>query len=132
MGSRGARLGISESGKEYGTEYETILKYRNIKFVRYRDSKSAKAPMETMTNGRVYGTVNNKNELSSITYYDKEGKRNKQIDLTHFHQLMNEKEKPHVHKGYEHDEKGTYTLNRKERKMVDLVNKVWEYYKDGK
>ena len=94
MGSRGARSGISDVGKEYGTEYDTILKYQNIKFVKYKDSKSAKSPMETMSKGRIYVTVNGQNELVYITYYDSDGKRKRQIDLNHYHEIDGKKEKP--------------------------------------
>lgn len=121
MGGRGASSGVSDKGKKYGTEYETLLKVGNIKFVKYKDSKSAKTPMETMTKGRIYVTVNNKGELTAITYYDKEGKRTKQIDLNHRHNGNI----PHVHIGYEHSEKGTTKLNTKENKMVDRIKKIW-------
>lgn len=127
MSGRGASSGISEKGKPYGTEYTTLYKSGNIKFVRYNDSKSAKTPMETMTKGRVYVTVNAKNEVSSITYHDKENKRNKQIDLLHEHNGK----KPHAHHGYIHDEHGTANLTTEERKMVDRVKKLW-YNKNNK
>lgn len=121
MGGRGASSGVSDKGKKYGTEYKTLLKVGNIKFIKYNDSKSSKTPMETMTKGRIYVTVNNKDELTAITYYDKDGKRNKQIDLTHRH----EGNIPHTHKGYEHNEKGTRGLNAKEKKIVDRIKKIW-------
>lgn len=125
MGGRGASSGISNRGKKYGTEYKTILQSGNIKFVKYNDSKSAKTPMETMTRGRVYVTINNKNEIASISYYDNEGKRNKQIDLTHYHNINGNKEKPHTHFGYEHNEKGNYKINKKDKKMIDKISKIW-------
>ncbi len=121
MGGRGASSGTSKSGKKYGTEYTTLLKSSNIKFVKYNDSKSAKTPMETMTKGRVYVTVKaNGTDLKAITYYDNDGKRAKQIDLDHFHN----KKKPHTHEGYEHDGKSRGTLS-KERAIVDYVEKLW-------
>lgn len=100
MGGRGASSGMSDKGKTYGTEYKTLHSDGNIKFVQYNDSASAKTPMETMTRGRVYVTVDSKNNLSAITYYDKENKRNKQIDLHHPHKNM----MPHTHHGYLHNE----------------------------
>lgn len=33
MGGRGSSSGISASGKKYGTQYKTLLKDGNIKFV---------------------------------------------------------------------------------------------------
>ena len=128
MGGRGASSGVSEkSKKKYGTEYKTVLKESNIKFVKQTDNGSTKTPMETMTKGRVYVTVNSKEELKSITYYDDEGKRTKQIDLTHQHNGKG----IHAHYGYYHDEGGTIGLTAKEKQMVDFVSKLW-YNKNGK
>lgn len=125
MGGRGASSGISDKGKIYGTEYSTVLKSGNIKFVKSNESGSTKTPMETMTKGRVYVTVNNKDKLTAITYYDNDGKRTKQIDLQKAHKGM----KPHAHHGYEHNEndskKGARKLTSEERKMVDRINKIW-------
>lgn len=39
-----------------------------------------------------------------------------------------EKKDPHTHKGYMHDEKGTYDVSPKERKMIDRVKKAWYYH----
>lgn len=131
MGGDGASSGISKKGHKYGTEYKTLLKKGNIKFVKYKLSKSAKSPMETMTKGRVYVTVNNKGELSSITYYDNRGKRTKQIDLLKEHKGI----KPHVHHGYKHNErdskKGASNLTTKEKNLVDRIETLW-YNKNRK
>lgn len=125
MGGRGASSGTSDKGKKYGTEYSTLLKSGNIKFVKSNESGSTKTPMETMTKGRVYVTVNNKDELIAITYYDNDGKRTRQIDLQKPHKGI----KPHTHHGYEHNEndskKGASKLSTEERKMVDRINKIW-------
>lgn len=127
MGGRGASSGVSNKGKKYGTEYTTLLQSGNIKFVRYNDAGSAKSPMETMTKGRVYVTVNHKNELKSITLYDDDGKRIKQVDLRGTaHMINGEKVLPHSHVGYEHDEKGTKKLTEKENALIAKVNKIWE------
>lgn len=124
MGGRGASSGVSDKGKKYGTEYETLKTDGNIKFVRFKDSGSAKTPQETMTKGRVYVTVNAKNVLTAITYYDA-GKRVKTIDLTHIHNGM----QPHTHHGYIHNEndgtKGAANLTERERKMVERILKIW-------
>lgn len=50
MGGRGSSSGMSNSGKPYGTEYKTLLKSGNIRFVQ-RINNSAATPMETMTKG---------------------------------------------------------------------------------
>ncbi len=127
MGGRGASSGISEKGKPYGSEYTTVYEAGNIKFVMYNDG-SATAPMETMTKGRVYATINAKNEIKSISFYDKKNGRYKQVDRGHFHMVNGKKLDPHTHKGYWHDEKGTYELSPKEAKMFDRVQKIWYYY----
>lgn len=130
MGSRGASSGFSESGKPYGSEYKTLLKTGNIKFIRNVEG-SASAPLETMTKGRVYATVNAANEVRYISYYDSTNKRTKTIDLGKPHNGMS----PHVHHGYEHAErdgpKGATGLSAKERKMVEFILKTW-YNRNGK
>ena len=133
MGGRGASSGRSVKGDEYGTEYTTLYKYGNIKFVRNNSNTSAKPPMETMTRGRVYATINNSDNIICITYYDSVNKRTKQIDLNKPHNGVI----PHVHHGYVHAEndspKGYANLTVKEREMVERVNKIWqEYQENGK
>lgn len=124
MGSRGAASG---TGKHpYGSEYKTVLQDGNIKFVKYQLADNAKAPLETQTKGRVYVTVNNDNELSFISYYDREGKRSKTIDLLHAH----DGKSPHSHTGYEHNGKVT-DLTDKEKKLLARVRKAW-YDSKGK
>lgn len=131
MGGRGSSSGVSVKGKAYGTEYTTLHESGNIKFVRYNDSKSSKTPIETMTNRRVYVTIDNRDNISAITYYDEENKRSKQIDLMHPHKNMI----PHTHHGYLHNEndgaKGAANLTPKEKRMVESVTDKW-YNKRGK
>lgn len=124
MGGRGSSSGISDKGKVYGTEYSTLYQSGNIKFVKINNG-SATPPMETMTEGRIYVNVSGNNNLKSITYYDKNNKRFKQIDLDHAHKINEKLEQPHKHKGYLHNEKGDYSVSPKEQKMVDRVIKTW-------
>lgn len=130
MGGRGSSSGISVSGKPYGTEYRTVLQSGNIKFLKQNEG-SSNAPLETMTKGRVYVTVNNNDTLKHISYYDKENKRTKTIDLNKSHKGM----KPHTHHGYEHNKndgvKGATRLTPEEKKMVERVRKLW-YNQKGK
>ncbi|MCM1154244.1 MAG: hypothetical protein NC392_02685 [Roseburia sp.] len=122
MGGRGASSGISDKGKKYGTEFSTLLKVGNIKFVKYNESSNAKDPLETMTKGRVYVTINDKNEINFINYYDSSGKRVKSINLLHDHKEIKGE---HTHLGYYHDENGTRHLTVQEKKLVELVKKKW-------
>ena len=124
MGGRGSSSGMSNRGKPYGTEYTTLFQSENIKFVKYNDG-STTAPMETMTKNRVYATIDYKGEVKHISYYDKQNKRYKQIDLDHYHKINGEKKKPHTHKGYIHDENGTRIPNKAEEKMIAKVLRIW-------
>lgn len=123
MGGRGASSGISDKGKKYGTQYHTILKSGNIKFVS-KNERISETLMETMTRGRVYVSVGG-NDLLEITYFDKDNKRYKTIGLDHEHNKM----RPHTHHGYLHNEndgpKGASNLTPEEKKMVERVNKIW-------
>ena len=137
MGGRGASSGMSvdRNGKPkhpYGTEFKSVLQRGNIKFL-VSNSGSAKAPMETMTKGRVYAVVNSQGDVKSIAYYDKNNKRYKQIDIKgHTHLVNGKREARHTHLGYEHEEYGgTRLLSSKEQKMVERVLKTW-YYHNGK
>ena len=130
MGSRGASSGIAKNGKKYGEEFDAVYQSGNIKFVRYNGSTAAKSPQETMTKGRVYVTIATRNGVETpkyITYYDKNNKRYKQIDIEGIPHVVNgQKTLPHTHKGYEHDEKGTFVLTPREEKMVERVLKIWK------
>lgn len=135
MGGRGASSGWSRNKRgekvhKYGTEYSTVYQSGNIKFVEYNNSSSAKSPMETITNGRVYATIaiapDGSKQPKYITYYDKHKKRYKQIDLFGpEHKVNGVPIIPHVHMGYIHDEKGTRAPTPKEQKMIDRVIKIW-------
>jgi hypothetical protein len=132
MGGRGARSGIDTKGKRYGTEYRTVHQIDDIKFVVQNEQKPVKTPMETMTKNRIYVTLGKDGEPKSITSYDRNGKRERQIDLTHYHTVNGTKTKPHTHMGYEHEENGTRKPSVKEKKTIDKVMKAWENYKQGK
>lgn len=130
MGGRGASSGISNKGKKYGTEFSGLLKSGNIKFVRYNDSTSAKTPQETMTKGRIYVTVDSRNELKAITYYDNRNMRYKQVDISgNPHIIDGGRVLPHTHHGYNHNENdgknGAAKLTAEEKAMVDKVKTLW-------
>lgn len=93
----------------------------NIKFVS-KDSRRSEPLMETMTRGRVYARVEG-DGLKSIIYFDTDGKRSKQIDLTHAH----DGKKPHTHYGCEFP-KGKHDVSRlstREKAMVGRVIELW-------
>ena len=126
MGGRVASIGLGFVKHNYGTEYETLHRSGKIKFVR-STSGSAKAPMETRTKGRIYATVNNQNKIKSISFYDRKNKRRRQIDVTGSpHTIKGKKIIPHVHKGYNHNEKGDRNLTIRERKLLARIQRIWD------
>lgn len=127
MGGRGASSGVSDNGKPYGSEYNTVYQSGNIKFVKQVNASNAKSPMETMTKGRIYVTLGKNNEPKSIILYSNDGLRERQIDITGKPHTINGKPLlPHTHKGYVHDENGTRDLTKDERKLVEKVKKIWK------
>ena len=130
MGGRGSGTGVSNKGKAYGSEYRSLLTSGNIKFV-VPTSGNTTAPMETMTQNRVYVTLDGKGNPKFISYYDRDNKRKKQIDLDKPHLGV----VPHTHHGYNHNEKDTNKgfahLTSKERVMVEHVNNVWKGRKNN-
>lgn len=131
MGGRGASSGVSAKGKPYGSEYHTVLKDGNIRFVKANDG-SATAPLETMTRGRVYVTVNESDQLKFISYYDTSNRRVKQIDLDKPHKGVS----PHTHHGYNHSEndsaKGFANLTTEEKKLLEKINRIWHNRRNNK
>ena len=123
MGGRGSASGVSVSGIKYGQEYRTVLAIDNIKFVVNVLRRSATLPLETMSAGRnrVYVLVNSSGNIKSIGFYDKSGKKKRQIDFTHVHQGMN----PHVHIGYSHSSKG-YPLSKADEAYLRKVVRIWQ------
>lgn len=117
------KLWDERQGKLYGTEYKSLAQFGNVKVVK-RLKGGPTAPMETMTRGRVYATVDGENDIKYITFHDSENERNLTIEVKgpQHHGLKT----PHVHVGYEHDENGTRQPNDKEIKLVERVLSLWE------
>lgn len=128
MGGRGASSGVSATKAHipYGQEYHSVLEYKNIKFV-IRNQGAASAPLETMTPGRIYITIGTDGEVNYISFYRRDGKKFKQIDVDHHEHVEKGKNlgKRHVHEGYNHDENGSREMNPGEAKLVELVMKLW-------
>lgn len=122
MGGRGASSGMSEKGKPYGSEFRTLRKAGNVKFVKQNAALNAKDPLETMTKGRIYATINDEGKINAISYYGADGKRVKTINLLHSHEQF---KGVHTHIGYYHDEGGTRALTADEKKLVAFVKKAW-------
>ena len=133
MGGRGSSSGArtTKDGRvlPYGSEYHTVLQSDNIKFV-VRNDDNTTAPMDTMTKGRIYVTLDYKQEPKFITMYDDNGKRTQQIDLSgKAHWVNGEKlDTPHVHLGYEHYENGTRKPNSEDKALIERVNTIWQQH----
>ncbi len=125
MGGRGSSTGVSVKNKLYGSEYKSLLTSGNVKFV-IPTEKNTTAPLETMTVRRVYVTLDTAGNPKYITYFDKDCKRCKQIDLDKPHRGVS----PHVHHGYSHNEydtdKGFSNLTTKEKGMVQRITEIWK------
>ena len=126
MGSRGASSGVAKNGKKSGTECRTLLQYGNINFIKYNVANQSSSPMETMTKGRVYVEVTKENKLKNIVRFDENNLRSSQIDLDHYHKINSIPSKPHVHVGYLHNEKGDRKVTKQEKKLIELVKKIWD------
>lgn len=131
MGGRGASSGTSKAGNRYGSQYRTLLTSGNIKFVE-KTGPQSETLMETKTYGRVYVRVDSGGNLREIVYFDRDNRRNKQIDLAHKHDGIS----PHAHHGYKHDEgdsaKGYSKLTTEERAMVERIVGIWNNRKRGR
>ena len=131
MGGRGASSGMSDNNNPYGSQYETVLKDGNIKFVKPKPGAN-ESLLETMTRGRVYVLVGDKGP-KGIMYFDNELKRAKRIDLDHSHAGM----KPHAQYGYygteaDNGKLGARKLTTDEKKMVERVERLWDNYLKSK
>lgn len=128
MGGRGAASGISDKGRKYGTEYHSVLKKDNIKFVKYNFG-STTSPLETMSadKKRIYATVNNQEKVKFITGYTQNGKLAWQIDVSGKGHYKNGKkiETPHIHIGTNHVDAKVYSLNKRQRKIMHKVLFAW-------
>ena len=145
MGGRGAASGTKyyydgKVWRKYGDEFETVHTSRNIKFLINKIGSNTKAPKETRTQGRIYVTVNKKENVPQyITYYDKNGKKFKQIDVNQHnsHKIKTKKgvitlDAKHRHLGYEHAERGSSNLYQRERKIVATVLLEWRKFQRSK
>ena len=81
-------------------------------------------PLETMTRNRIYVTVDGNMDAKYISFYDKNNKRNKlvEIDGKPHEDLGNQ----HTHLGYFHNEYGKpRKTNAEEDALIKKVLKYW-------
>ena len=153
MGGRGASSGkrYSRNGTEYnyGDEYGSVHTAGNIKFVYNKQNVSVTAPTETMTEGRVYVTLDRDIDENNgvitlgkpkyITFFEDGKLRTLQYDIDgHWHPSKAQKKamkkqktkgglsrNQHSHTGYHHDKKSATLLTPKERSYVAQVLQEW-------
>lgn len=126
MGGRGASSGMSNDKRKYGTEYRTLLKVGNVKFIKQIDDKPINTPMETMSKNRIYVTIGKNNAPKAVTFYDNNNKRYKTIDIIgRPHKINGKYELPHTHYGYLHSENGSTVLNAKDTRRVERLVRYW-------
>lgn len=120
FGGRGASSGISDKGRVYGSQYETVLEHENMKFVT-NIGKNYEPLMETMTDGRTYVQVGGE-DILRIVQMGQDNRRNKVIEYD------KKKKQWHVHHGYLHaedSEKLHDSLSRADEKLLEKVNRIW-------
>ena len=129
MGGRGARSGIDpypgRDGKmfRYGEEYRTLHQDGKVKFVTPRNAgESVRVPEETRNPDRMYATIDRKNRVKYISFHDKDGRKNIQIDLLHRHGGL----QPHAHDGADHAE--GRALTPYEKRITDEILRSREKY----
>ena len=80
----------------------------------------------------MYVTLGGKNQDTpkTVTYYDKKGKKRKQIDISgNAHRIGDVViPTPHTHLDYMHDRK-TRSLSVREQKTLDTILRVWDIKK---
>jgi len=125
MGGRGSSSGVSLAGKPYGSEYKTLLRVGNVKFLMHNHGPAA-IPLETMSasKNRVYATVNSRGNIKYVTTYSEDGLAKIQYDLVysnnklisiHYHNWTGES------RGVEHRQ-----LSAKEYRWIEGIVNEWQ------
>jgi hypothetical protein len=96
-----------------------------MKFIE-RNEGAPTLPLETMAadRGRVYVIANNKGGLKAIGFYDKSGRKRRQIDLDLPHKGV----LPHVHAGYENPRQDV-AMTRSDWAYVRKARRPWDHYR---
>ncbi len=118
MGGRGAASGIGKN--PYGSQYHTLYKYENIRFVS-NSVKNYEPLMESKTDGRVYVQIGGK-DIVRIVFIGEGHKRNKVIE-------QDKRSKGwHVHHGFlhtENSEKEHEPLSNRDKQYLEKVKMIW-------
>ena len=137
MGGRGASSGTYElningvkTKLHYGDEFRSIAKFSTsrgeVKVLENAITGRHNSPMETMTDGRIYATNDRTGHISTIVFFDENGKRSETWHIatnkgSHTHDGTGN----HKHYGYYHDEGGSRKLSKSERRYAREVGRKW-------
>lgn len=135
MGGRGASSGTYElningakTKLNYGDEFRSIAEFSTtrgeVKVVENTIPGQHNSPMETMTNGRIYAKPDHTGHISTIVFFDENGKRSETWNIatsadSHTHDGTGN----HKHYGYFHDEGGSRKLSKSERRYTREVER---------
>lgn len=142
MGGRGASAGVYLWRNRlwyYGDEYTGVFKGDKFKNLSDEDKQflidnkvlfvkntngSAMAPMETLTEGRIYVAINNNGNIKFVSFYDAEGAKNRQIDIDYEHgRIAN----IHGHTGYDIPHNGVHEpLTADEGRLIKRIIDIWK------
>ena len=137
MGGRGAssgtyKLRINEDTLElhYGDEYRSLATFATtrgeVKVVESLLFEKKKAPMETMTPGRIYAMTDHTGHISDIIFFDDNGMRAETWHIaTHRKSHTHGGTGNHKHIGYFHDEGGSRKLSKAEIRYAREVGRKW-------
>lgn len=137
MGGRGAssgtyRLRVNDSELElnYGDEFRGLATFATrlgeVKVLENKFPGRRKAPMETMTRGRIYAMADRTGHISDIIFFDDDGKRKETWHLATYRKSHpHGRSANHKHIGYLHDEGGSRALNKREKRFAKEVKRKW-------
>lgn len=140
MGGRGASSGTYKLyGKElhYGDEFESVATFQTsrgeVKVLVGKLANNNKPPMETMTRGRIYAQFDHTGHISSIYFFDENGRRTETWSITTHHDSHRHYGSgSHKHIGYNHSENGGGRLTKQERRFAREVDRKWQRSKNGR
>lgn len=127
-------MGRGESGKtQYGTEFKMLYQDGNVKYIKYQMANNAAVPDYTKTPNRVYAVINRRNDVKFVAFYDEDGKKYMQIDVSGKSHTVDgiTYKTPHVHLGKTHDENGTRGISAEEKEYLDRILKTWYNHLGG-
>lgn len=137
MGGRGASSGtykLNINGKKlelkYGDEFRSLARLDasrgEVEVLENKLPGRHDAPMETMSDGRIYAIPEHTGHIDTIIFFDRNGKRSETWNVaTHAGSHTHGGTGNHKHYGYFHDEGGSRKLSKSERRFAREVERKW-------